>query len=132
LGWYPLSVGEDGWLGEFPQLAAIDKGLQDVLLDIVIVVDDSRHPLSKFGKVLDVFVDSIVVHVIGGRLGSQYPVVANILLGESVSVVTPDDRIGQVEILDYRLQLPLVFFGHFATEDHGDLLGLPDGAIQVQ
>jgi hypothetical protein len=37
---YPLSVGQDGWLSQLPQLAAVDKGLQDVLLDVVVVVDD--------------------------------------------------------------------------------------------
>lgn len=36
----PPSTGEHGRLGQFPQLPAIDKGLQDVLLDGVVVVDD--------------------------------------------------------------------------------------------
>jgi hypothetical protein len=39
---------------------------------------------------------------------------------------------GQVEIFNYGLQLAFVRFGHFATEDHGDLLGLANAAIQVQ
>ena len=87
---------------------------------------------SELGKVLDVLVDAVVVHVIGGRLGSQYPFVANVLLGEAMPVMTADHRIGQVEIFDHRLQLALVLFGHLAAEDHGDLLGLTDGSIQVQ
>jgi hypothetical protein len=32
-----------------PELAAIDEGFQNVLLDIVIVVDDGRKLGSKFG-----------------------------------------------------------------------------------
>ena len=43
-----------------------------------------------------------------------------------------DHRIGQVEIFDHRLQFALILFGHSATEDGGDLLRLPDVAIQVQ
>jgi hypothetical protein len=26
--WYPLSIGQDGRLGQFPQLSAVDEGLQ--------------------------------------------------------------------------------------------------------
>ena len=101
-------------------------------MDVVVVVDDLRHPLAQPGKVLDVFVDARVVHIVGGGLGSQDAVVAHILLGDAVPIMTADHRIGQVEILDHRLQLALVLFGHFAPENHGDLLGLSDGAIQVQ
>src|SRR5205823_11536932 len=39
--------------------------------------------------------------------------------------MTADHRIGQVEIFDHGLQFTLVLLGHFAPEDHGDLLGLP-------
>jgi hypothetical protein len=37
---YPLSTGKGGGLSQFPQLPAVDKGLQDVLLDVVVVVAD--------------------------------------------------------------------------------------------
>jgi hypothetical protein len=90
--WDPLSTGKDRRLGQFPQLPAVDKGLQDVLLDVVVVVDDLRHPVSKPGKVLNVFVDAIVVHVIGSRFGSQYPVVTNVLFGKAVPIMTADPR----------------------------------------
>ncbi len=43
-----------------------------------------------------------------------------------------DHRIGQIEIFDHGLQLALVLLGHFAPEDHGDLLGLADGSVQIQ
>jgi hypothetical protein len=96
--WYPPSARENGRRRQFPQLTSVDEGFQYVLLDIVVVVDDLRHPLAKMRKVLDILVDTVVVHVIGGWLGSQDAVVANVLLGEAVSVVTADYRIGQVEM----------------------------------
>jgi hypothetical protein len=45
--WDPLSVGQDGWLGQLPQLAAVAKGLEDVLLDVVVVIDDPGHPFAE-------------------------------------------------------------------------------------
>jgi len=36
----PLSAGKDSGLGQFPHLPTVDKGLQNILLDIVVVVDD--------------------------------------------------------------------------------------------
>ena len=49
-----------------------------------------------------------------------------------MAIVTADDGIGKIEIFDYGLKLALVLLGDFAAEDHGDLLGLSDGAIHVQ
>ena len=40
----------------------------DVLLHIVIAVDNLGHALAEVRKVLDVFVDAVVVHVIRGWL----------------------------------------------------------------
>jgi len=84
------------------------------------------------GKVRDVFVDAVVVYAVARRLGPQEPIVAHVLFGKAVPVMAADHRVGQVEIFDHRLQLALVLFGHFAAEDGGDLLGLPDVPIQVQ
>jgi hypothetical protein len=39
---------------------------------------------------------------------------------------------GQVQIFDHGLQFALVQFGHSASEDGRDLVGLSDVAIQVQ
>jgi len=86
----------------------------------------------SWGKVLDVFVDTVVVHVVGSGLGSQKPIIANVLLGEAVPVMAADHRIRQVEIFDHRLRLALVFFGHLTPEDHGDPPGLSDRPIQIQ
>ena len=79
-----------------------------------------------------VFFDAVVVHVVSCWLGPQYPVVANILFCEAVPVVTADHRIGQVKVFHHGLQLAFILFGHLAAEDHGDLLGLADSAIQIQ
>jgi len=49
-----------------------------------------------------------------------------------VTVVTANDRIGQVEIFDDGLQLALVVLGHLAPKDGGDFVGLSDIAIEVQ
>jgi hypothetical protein len=49
----PFTVGEDSGLAELPELAAIDEGFQNVLLDIGIVVDDGRKLGSKFGQVFE-------------------------------------------------------------------------------
>jgi hypothetical protein len=129
---YPPTAGEDGGLGQFPQLAPVDEGLQDVLLHVVVAVDDLGHSLAEVGQILYVFVDPVVIHVIGGRFGSQNAIVAHILLGKAVAVMTADHRIGQVEIFDHGWQLPFILFGHLAAEDHGDLLRLSDASIQVQ
>jgi len=70
--------------------------------------------------------------LLGGRLGSQQPVVAHILHGESVPIVAADHRIGQVEVFDHGLQFSLVFLGHLAAEDGGDLPGLSNIPVQAQ
>jgi hypothetical protein len=86
----------------------IDKGFQDILLNIVIVVGDVGHPFAK------------------------KPVITHVLFGEAVAVMTADHWVGKVEVFDHRVRFPLVLFGHFAAEDHGDLLGLSDGSVQIQ
>ena len=45
-----FAVRQDGGLGQFAQLAAIEKGLKDVLLHVVIVVDHGRHLLANEGE----------------------------------------------------------------------------------
>jgi hypothetical protein len=35
-----FAVGQDGGLGELAELSTIDEGLQDVLLDVEVAVDD--------------------------------------------------------------------------------------------
>ena len=119
-------------LRQFAQLPTVDERFQNVLLCIVVVIDDLCHPLAQLRKVLDIFVDAVIIHVVGGRLGSHQPIIANVLLGKAVPVMTPDHRVGQIEIFDHGLQFTLVFFGHFTSEDRGDPFGLTDIPIQVQ
>lgn len=101
-------------------------------MGVVIVVDDVGHPLAELRQVLHVLFDPILSHIIGSWLGPQEPVIADVLLGEAVPVVTTNDRIGKVEVLDYGLQFAFVFLGDLPAKDHGDLLGLTDGSIHVQ
>lgn len=53
-----FAVGKEGGLTELAELAAIDEGLQDVLLDIEVVVDDGGKLLSERGEMVDTFVDA--------------------------------------------------------------------------
>jgi len=98
----------------------------------MVLVDDLRHPLAKPRKVLHGLVDTIVVDAVGSRLGSQQAVVTHILFGKAVPLATVDHRMGQVQIFDHGLQLALLQFGHSASKDGRDLVGLSDVAIQVQ
>ena len=58
--------------------------------------------------------------------------VANILLDEPVAVMTANDRIRQIEILDHGLQFAAVVFGDLPAEDDGDLVRLADVPVRIQ
>ena len=58
--------------------------------------------------------------------------IADVLLDEAFAVLAADHRVGQIKVLDYRLQLAAVEFRDFAAEDRGDLVWLPDGAVGVE
>jgi len=73
-----------------------------------------------------------VDHIVAGRLGAEDQVVAHILLDESVAIMTADDRVGQVHVLDLGLQLSPILLADLATEDDGDLVRLADGAVGVE
>ena len=88
--------------------------------------------MTKLREVLNILVDAVVSHVIGGRFGSQQPVIAHVLFGKTVLVMTANHRVGQIHVLNHSLQFALVLLGHLAAEDHGDLLGLADGPIHIQ
>ena len=42
----------------------------------------------------DGFVDGVVVDIIGGRLGPQEEVIADVLLDEAMAIVATNDRVG--------------------------------------
>jgi len=93
----------DSGRGEPLQLAAVNKRLENVLLDIQVAVVDRVELVAQCGEVLDGLVETIVVDVVARRLGAKDAVVTHVLLDEAVAVVTADDRVGQVHVLDLSL-----------------------------
>ena len=65
----------------------MDKGFQNVLLNVEVVIDDGRKLLSQYGEMFDGFVDGVVVDIIGGRFGTQQEVIADALLDEAMAIV---------------------------------------------
>ena len=45
----PFTIGKNCGLGQFAQLASVDKGLQDVLLDSEVIVADASQLISQWG-----------------------------------------------------------------------------------
>src|SRR5439155_11469635 len=74
----------------------------------------------------------VVGDIVGGRLGAQVEVVTHVLLDESVAVMAANDRVGQFEIFDHRLEFAPITLGDLATEDSSDLIGLANGTIGVE
>ena len=122
----------NGRLRKLSQLAAIDEGLQDVLLHVEIVVVDCREGTTQSRQVLHRLVHAVVVDVVAGGLGPQDEVIANVLLDEAIAVVAADHRVGQVHVFDLGLQLAAMVLADLAAEDHGDLVGLSDCPIGVE
>ncbi len=46
----PFAVGEDRGLAELAELAAIDKGFENVLLNVEVVVDDEESFCRSWGR----------------------------------------------------------------------------------
>ena len=104
-------------LGELAQLPPIDEGFQNVLLDVLIVVVNRCELATQLGKIFDGLLHPIIVDVVGGRLGAQDEVVANVLLDEAVGVMAADDRVGQVHIFDFGLQFSAMAAGNLAAKE---------------
>ena len=100
----------DGGFGQPLELAAIDKRLEDILLDIQVIVIDRRELVAQGRKVLDSLVHAVVGHVVGGGLGPEDQVVAPVLLDKAVAVMAADHWVGQVHVFDLGLQLAAVLF----------------------
>src|ERR1700732_1843415 len=90
----PSAAGEDSGLAELAKLAAIDEGFQDVLLNVEVVVGDGGKLGSELGKLVDGFVDGVVVHVVGGGFGTQQEMIADVLFDEAMAIVAANDGIG--------------------------------------
>jgi hypothetical protein len=127
-----LAILQNRGLGELSQLAAIDEGLQNVLLHVEVAIEHGIHPGAEGGKMLDGLFHPIVGDIVGRRLGAQQEVIPYVLLDESVAVVAADDGVGEIEVFDHRLQLAAVALADLAAKDGGDLMRLADGAIGVQ
>lgn len=112
-------------------MSAVDECLQDVLLDVLVIVV-SRELFPQLRKVFDRFIYAIVVDVVGRRLCSQNKMVTNILLDEAIAVMAADDGIGQMHIFDLGLQLTGVTARDLPSEDDGNLVWPPDGAIGIE
>ena len=125
-------IRKHGGFGQFAQLPAIDERLQDILLDVVIVVDDRGHLLAQLREILNSFFAAVIINIVGSRLGPQQDVIADVLFDEAIAVMTADDGVGQIHILDDGLQFSPVLFGDLPAEDHGDLVGLTAGPIRIQ
>src|SRR5881396_3756060 len=90
--------------GKLSELPAINKRFQNVLLYVVIAVNNACHLLAKLRKIFNGLSNAIVSDIVGGRFGAQVEVVTHVLLDESVAVMAADDRVGQFEIFDHRLE----------------------------
>ena len=95
-----FAVGQDGGLAELAKLAAINEGFENVLLNVEVVVDDGGKLLSELGKLMDGFVDGVVVNVVGGWLGAEQEMIADVLFDEAMAIVTANDGIGEIEVLE--------------------------------
>ena len=58
--------------------------------------------------------------------------ITHVLFEGAVCVVSTNDGIGQLEVFDDGLKLPLVELGDLTTEDGGDLAGPADSAVGIQ
>ena len=58
--------------------------------------------------------------------------IAYILLEEALSIVTTNDWVRKLQILDDGLKFSLVLLCDLATEDHGDLVGLADRTVGIE
>src|SRR6266566_7528671 len=127
-----FAVWAEGGLAECPKLPPIDKGFEDVLLNIQVGVDNRGQLRPELGEIDDGLGHRVVRHVVGGRLGAEQEMIADVLFDESVAVVAANHRVGEVQVLDHRLQPPAISPRDLAAEDHRDLLRLADGAVGIQ
>src|SRR5258705_13322387 len=105
-GWSSLRPGRcDGRFRELSQLAAIDKGFQNVLLDVEVIIVDRRERFLEDRQIFDGLVDAVIVDVVARGLSPQHEGTANVLLDEAVAIVTANYLVCQAHVLDLGLQL---------------------------
>jgi hypothetical protein len=91
-----------------------------------------ESPVSELWEVFRGLFDPIVGDVIGSQFGAQAQMIADILLKETVSIVSANHRVRKMDIFDHGLKLSLVVLGDLATEDDGNLVGLTDHSVGIQ
>jgi hypothetical protein len=74
----------DGGFSQPSELTAIDKCLENILLDIQVIVINRGELVPQRGKMLDSLVHSVVGHVVPGCFGTEDQVVAHVLLDKAV------------------------------------------------
>jgi len=124
-------VGVIRRLREPAQLPPVDEGFDDVLLDVQIVVVDRREGATQDRQVVDALPDAVVGDVVGRRLGARDQVIAHVLLDEAIAIMAADDRVREVHVLDFGLQLAAIELADLAAKDRGDLVGLADASIGI-
>ena len=126
-----FTAGKHGGLCQLMELPSVDKAFQDVLLNVKIIVANTGEPVSELGEVFDGLFEPIVGYVIGSQFGAQAQMIADILLKETVSIVSANHRVRKMDIFDHGLKLSLVVLGDLATEDDSNLVGLTDHSVGI-
>lgn len=81
--------GQASGFGELPQLAAIDDGLEDVLLDREIAIGHVGHGGAELRDRLDGVRESEVGDIVGGGFRAQEQMVAHVLLDRRDCSIAP-------------------------------------------
>ena len=81
-----LAIGQESWLAEASQFAAIEKGFQDVLLHLLVAGGDALHFLAQGNEIVYRFVDVVVlVDIVGCGFDAQHVVVPHIMFGKAIA-----------------------------------------------
>jgi hypothetical protein len=63
--------------------------------------------------------DAVISDIVGRRFSAQDTAIADVLFEEAMSVVTAENRVGEIQILEDGLELAMITAGNSATEDDG-------------
>ena len=110
----------------------MDKGFQDILLDIQVPFGDLTKGFARLGQVFDRLADTEVPEVVGSGFSAQQQVIAHILFNGVLLVIGSDDGIAKVQVVNGGLKGISKAFGDAATENHTYLIRPSDRAIGVE
>src|ERR1035438_10520100 len=120
------------------QFAAVQEGLQNILLGVAEIGSDLGKPLPHRGQVLHAFEDSAKVgDVVGGHLDSVDSTklgvaAAYVVFQNTVFEQCPQDRLAKMKVLQSGLEPAIVLAGNPLTKDHRHLVGTAEFAVGVQ